>query len=153
MNMYFPYTYTAWKVSVFGIILVHIFPHLDWTWRDNPHLSISSPNTGKCRTKQPQIPTLFRQWYIYMYLCIYMYIYANNVNICIHIYLSIPILCIYIRYVYLCIYVHTNIYNTDIYTYIYIIHIYVYIERYICRYMYTWDYTGNNKNIRFHVTK
>ena len=26
--------YTAWKVSVFGVILVRIFPHLDWIWRD-----------------------------------------------------------------------------------------------------------------------
>ena len=23
-------SYIAWKVSVFGVILVHIFPHLDW---------------------------------------------------------------------------------------------------------------------------
>ena len=25
---------TAWKVSVFGVILVPIFPHSDWIWRD-----------------------------------------------------------------------------------------------------------------------
>ena len=28
-------SHTAWKVSVFGIILVRIFPHLDWTRRDS----------------------------------------------------------------------------------------------------------------------
>ena len=26
--------YTAWKVSVFGVILVRIFPHSDWIRRD-----------------------------------------------------------------------------------------------------------------------
>ena len=64
---------TAWKVSVFGIFLVRIFPHLDWIWRDtlypvfiwteygeilcirysdwirrdSPYLSVFSPNAGK----------------------------------------------------------------------------------------------------------
>ena len=31
---------TAWKVSVFGVILVHIFPHLDWIRRDTEYLSL-----------------------------------------------------------------------------------------------------------------
>ena len=26
----------AWKASVFGVILVRIFPYLDWTRRDTP---------------------------------------------------------------------------------------------------------------------
>ena len=39
---------TVWKLSVFGVILVHIFPHLDWIQRDTPYLSVFSPNTGKC---------------------------------------------------------------------------------------------------------
>ena len=45
------YKYTTWKVSVFGVILVRIFPHSDWIWRDDPYLSIFSPNAGKKRTR------------------------------------------------------------------------------------------------------
>ena len=41
--------YTAWKVSIFGVILVRIFPHLDWIRRDTQYLSVLSPNVGKCR--------------------------------------------------------------------------------------------------------
>ena len=41
-------TITAWKVSVFGIILVRIFPHSDWIWRDATYLFVFSPNAGKC---------------------------------------------------------------------------------------------------------
>ena len=39
---------TAWKVSVFGVILVRIFTHLDWIWRDTEYFSVFSPNAGKC---------------------------------------------------------------------------------------------------------
>ena len=35
---------TAWKVSVFGVILVRIFPHSDWI----KYLSVFNPNAGKC---------------------------------------------------------------------------------------------------------
>ena len=35
---------TVWKVSVFGVFLVGIFPHSDWTQRDT---EIFSPNAGK----------------------------------------------------------------------------------------------------------
>ena len=41
-------TYTAWKLSVFGVILVRIFPHFDWIRRDSQYLSVLSPNAGKC---------------------------------------------------------------------------------------------------------
>ena len=37
---------TVGKVSVFGVILVHIFPHSDWIQRDTPNLSVLSPNVG-----------------------------------------------------------------------------------------------------------
>ena len=47
-------------------------------------------------------------------------------------------------YTYIYIYIHIHIYNT---------YISIYRERDICRYMYTLDYAGNNKNIRFQVTK
>ena len=33
-------TYTAWKVSVFGVFLVRIFPHSEWIRRDTPYLSV-----------------------------------------------------------------------------------------------------------------
>ena len=36
----------ALKVSVFGIILVRIFSHLDWMRRDTEYLSVFSPNAG-----------------------------------------------------------------------------------------------------------
>ena len=39
--------YTLWKVSVFWVFLVHIFPHSDWIWRDTPYLSVFSPNIWK----------------------------------------------------------------------------------------------------------
>ena len=35
------------KMSVFGVILVCIFPHSDWTRRDTPYLCVFSPNAGK----------------------------------------------------------------------------------------------------------
>ena len=40
---------TAWKVSVFGVILVRIFPHLDWIRRDTEYLPVFSSNEGKCK--------------------------------------------------------------------------------------------------------
>ena len=45
--------YTAWKVSVFWVILDRIFPHSDWIRRDTPYsvsLRIQS-ECGKMRTR------------------------------------------------------------------------------------------------------
>ena len=42
------YLFTAWKVAVFGVILVSIFPHLDWIRRGTDYPSAFSPNAGKC---------------------------------------------------------------------------------------------------------
>ena len=39
--------YTAWKVSVFGVFLVRIFPHSDWVQRYTEYLSVISPNMRK----------------------------------------------------------------------------------------------------------
>ena len=47
--------FTAWKVTIFEVILIRIFPHSDWIrrdtadWirRDTPYLSVFSPNAGK----------------------------------------------------------------------------------------------------------
>ena len=52
---------TAWKVSVFGVFLVSIFPHSDWIWRDTPYLSVFSPNAERYWPKKRQIRTLFTQ--------------------------------------------------------------------------------------------
>ena len=49
-------------MSVFGVILVRIFLHSDRIRWDTPYLSVFSPNTGKCRPEQLQIPTLFTLW-------------------------------------------------------------------------------------------
>ena len=46
--IYIPRRFTAWKVSVFGVILVRISLHLDWIQRDTPYLSVFSPNARKC---------------------------------------------------------------------------------------------------------
>ena len=40
---------TAWRLSVFRVILVRIFPPLDWMRRDTPYLSVFSPNMRKYR--------------------------------------------------------------------------------------------------------
>ena len=37
----------TWKVSVFGVFLVRIFPHSGWIWRDTEYLSVFSSNAGK----------------------------------------------------------------------------------------------------------
>ena len=43
--------FTAWKVSVFGVILVPIFPHLDWRRRDTPYLVGMRENTDQNNSK------------------------------------------------------------------------------------------------------
>ena len=53
---------TAQKVSIFGVILVCIFPHSDWIRRDTEHLSVFSPNVGKCG------PEYLQKWTLFMYL-------------------------------------------------------------------------------------
>ena len=58
--------YTAWKVPVFGVILVHIFPHSDWIRGDTPYLSVFSSNTEKCGPQYLRIRTLFTQCYLYL---------------------------------------------------------------------------------------
>ena len=51
--------YTVWKVSVFGIILIRIFPHSDWMIR-TLYLSVFSPNAGKYWPEWLRIRTLLR---------------------------------------------------------------------------------------------
>ena len=53
------YICTVWKVSVFGVFLLRIFPYLGWIRTDTPYLSIFSPNAGKYGAEKLQIQTLF----------------------------------------------------------------------------------------------
>ena len=50
-------------MTVFGIFLVHIFPHLDWIRRDTLYLSVFGPNAGKYGAEKLRIWTLFAQWF------------------------------------------------------------------------------------------
>ena len=51
--------FTAWKMSVFVVFLVRIFPYLDWIRRDTDYLSIFSPNAWKYGPEKLRIRTLF----------------------------------------------------------------------------------------------
>ena len=62
------FRFTAWKVSVFGVFLVRIFPHLDWIRRDISYLSIFSPNSGKCGAEKLRIWARFTQWFLNRWL-------------------------------------------------------------------------------------
>ena len=61
----FDITCTAWEVSVFGVILVRVFSHSDWTRRDTQYLSVLSPNAGKHGPEKLQVRTLFTQCKLY----------------------------------------------------------------------------------------
>ena len=54
----------AWKVSVFRVFPARIFPHSDWIRRDNPYLSVFSPNARKYGPEKLRIRKLFTQWKI-----------------------------------------------------------------------------------------
>ena len=47
------------EVSVFGVILVRIFPHSNWIQRSIPYLSVFSPNAGKYGPELLRIQRLF----------------------------------------------------------------------------------------------
>ena len=54
--------FIVWKVSVFGVFLVRIFPHLLWIWGDMKYLFVFSPNADECGPEKIQIRTLSKQW-------------------------------------------------------------------------------------------
>ena len=74
-------TFTALKVSVFGVFLVHFFSHLDRKRRVAKYLSVFSSNAGKDGPEKLRICTLFTQWFFlpdvyalkYYPLRVYMY--------------------------------------------------------------------------------
>ena len=54
-------SFTAWKVSLFGVFLVRILPHSKWIPTDTPYLTVFSPNAGKYGPEKLRIRTLFTQ--------------------------------------------------------------------------------------------
>ena len=62
LNLQILVEYTAWKVSVFGVFPVRIFPGSDWIRKDTKYLSVLSPNAGKYGPEKLRIRTLFTQW-------------------------------------------------------------------------------------------
>ena len=58
--------YTAWKVSVFRVSLVHIFLHFDWIRRGAPYLSVFSPNGRKYGIGKLRIWTLHAVLFLYL---------------------------------------------------------------------------------------
>ena len=71
-------TYTTWKVSVFGVILVRIFSHLDWIRGNTEYLSVFSLNAGKYGPEWLRVRTLFMQCYL-KHFCkgIFIFLYSN----------------------------------------------------------------------------
>ena len=57
---------TVSNVSVFGVFLVHIFPHLDWIRRFALEIPVFSPNAGEYGPENLRIRTLFMQWSWYL---------------------------------------------------------------------------------------
>ena len=53
---------TAWKMAVFGVFLVRIFPHSDWIWSDTEYVFVFSPYVGKYKPEKLPIWPLFTQW-------------------------------------------------------------------------------------------
>ena len=50
--------WAAYKVSVFEVILVGIFLHLNWIRKDKEYLSVLIPNAGKYGPEKLQMRTL-----------------------------------------------------------------------------------------------
>ena len=57
--------FTAWKVPVFGVFSVRIFPHLDDICRGTEYLSTFSSNAGKYRSEKLRIRTILRSVCLY----------------------------------------------------------------------------------------
>ena len=61
--IHFKIIFTGWKVSVFVVILVPIFPRSHWILRDTKFLSVFSPNKGKYVQELLRTRTLLTQWF------------------------------------------------------------------------------------------
>ena len=69
---YFLRSIAAWKVSIYGVFVVGIFPHSDWIRRDKESLSVFNPRIcskcGKIRTRKTPNMDAFRALYIISFL-------------------------------------------------------------------------------------
>ena len=52
----------VWKVFVFGVLLVRIFPHSEWVRRETEYFSVFSPTVGEYGPEKLRIRTLFTKW-------------------------------------------------------------------------------------------
>ena len=67
-------------MSVLGVFLVRIFPHLDWTRRDTEYLSVFSLNAGKYGPEELRRQTLFTQCFSKS-TCLQTAFSLKNINI------------------------------------------------------------------------
>ena len=65
-------------MSVFGVFLFRIFPHLDWIRRDTEYLSVFSSNAGKYGAEKIQIQAIFTQCLLLTLLQISLYFSKNS---------------------------------------------------------------------------
>ena len=74
------FIWSVWKVSVFGVFLVRIFPHSDWIRIDNPYLSVFSPNAEKYGPEKLRTRTLFTvlKWIIVFMISFIIPQLSNN---------------------------------------------------------------------------
>ena len=75
------------EVSVFGVLLVRNFPHLDWIRRDTEYLFVFSPNAENYGQEKLRIWTLFTQWHWFPCEIIQNFL-VNSVSLFISSYLS-----------------------------------------------------------------
>ena len=55
---------TAWKVFIFGVLPIRIFPHSNRIRRDTPYSSVFSPDEGKYGPEKFRIRTLLSSEYV-----------------------------------------------------------------------------------------
>ena len=81
-------TTTACKLYVFGVILVHIFPHSDWIRRDTEYLSVFSPISvriqsycGKIRTRRtPNTDTFYPVNLVFFVIVLFLFYFDSFAN-------------------------------------------------------------------------
>ena len=74
---------TTWKVYLFAVFQVCIFPHSKWIRRHTKYLSVFSPIVGKCRPKKLRIQTFFHAvWAMYVRTCFLNFFRLSNIFFC-----------------------------------------------------------------------
>ena len=59
--------YNAWKVFVFWVFLVRIFPHSDWIRKDTSDLALFSPKAGKYGPEKLRIKPVWLNGLVFIY--------------------------------------------------------------------------------------